>query len=215
MRFVLLTAIALSLTTVGIRVLFYRPLLAMPGGLAFVLAPMVAQLVYAVLIVWATGNGRSRQRVVLIATSPGLIAAAVQIVHMAAENFIRLGAPSDGIVTMGFMLATFLIWGAAGYRCARSTGSIASGTLAGSWSAIVTMSLVVAAGLVLELYWLAPKPDYVATWAEYKRSGWTDVHAFIIANTLDSALSHLTAGPIIGAAFGGLAGVITKVHRIG
>ena len=197
---------------VGIRVLFYRPLLAMPGGLAIVLEPTVALLVYAVLVVWATGNGRSRKRVVLIATSPGLIAAAVQIVHIAAENFIRLGAPSDGIVTVGFMLATFLIWGTAGYRCARSTGSIASGTLAGSWSAVVSMSIVVAVGIALEFYWTTPMPDYVANWPEFKCSGWTDVHAFTMANTLDSALSHLVAGPIVGAFVGGVGSVIARLR---
>jgi hypothetical protein len=37
---------------------------------------------------------------------------------------------------------------------------------------------------------------------------WTDVHAFTIANTLDSALSHLIVGPIVGAIFGGVAGVV-------
>jgi hypothetical protein len=68
-------------------------------------------------------------------------------------------------------------------------------------------------GFVWEFYLITPKPEYVVTWGEFKRSGWTDVHAFTIANTLDSALSHLIVGPIVGAIFGGVAGVVTRIPR--
>ncbi len=207
MRYVLLGAVALSLTMSAVAVVRYRPLLAMPGGLTFVLEPAVALLVYGALIVLATRRGTPP------GTRLGLIAAAIQCAHVATENLIHLGIPWDGIVTIAFMLATFLIWGFAGYRLARSTGTMASGVLAGAWSAVVTMSIVAAVGMALEFYWVAPKPQYVATWPEFRRSGWTDVHAFTIANTLDSVLSHLVAGPIVGAIFGGLAGVIARVHR--
>jgi hypothetical protein len=48
---------------------------------------------------------------------------------------------------------------------------------------------------------------------EFKRSGWTDIHAFTIANTLDSALSHLIVGPIIGVVFGGPAGALAAIAK--
>jgi hypothetical protein len=53
------------------------------------------------------------------------------------------------------------------------------------------------------------------TWREFKRSGWTDVHAFTIANALDAALSHLIIGPVVGAIFGGAAGVIAHLRGKG
>jgi hypothetical protein len=67
-------------------------------------------------------------------------------------------------------------------------------------------------GPVVEFYLATPQPEYVATWGEFKRSGWTDVHAIPIANTLDSAQSHLIIGPIAGAIFGAIGGVITRLN---
>jgi hypothetical protein len=213
-RFALLIGVTLSLMMMGIQVFLYRPLFAMPGGSTFVLETTVVLLLYGMLIVWATrSDGPLHRTVLLLGTPLGLFAAAVQIAHLAAENFIHFGEPWEGITTVTFMLGTFLIWGVAGYRSARSAGAIAPGVVAGSWSAIVTMSILVTFGFALEFYLVTPKPEYVATWGEFKRSGWTDVHAFSIANTLDSALSHLIVGPIVGAIFGGIAGVVTRIPR--
>lgn len=211
-RFVLLVGVTLSLTMIGIQVFLYRPLLAMPGGSTFVRETTAVLLLYGMLIVWATRrDGPLHQTAMLLGTHAGLVAAAVQIAHLAAESFIHFGAPWDGITTLTFMLSTFLIWGVAGYRSALSAGAIAPGMVAASWSAIVTMSILVTFGFALEFYLVTPTPGYVATWAEFKRSGWTDVHAFTIANTLDSALSHLIAGPIIGGIFGGVAAAVTRI----
>jgi hypothetical protein len=213
-RFALLVGITLNLTMMGIKVFLYRPLLAMPGGSTYVLETTVVLLLYAALIVWATrSNGPLHRTVLLLGTAFGLLGAAVQIAHLAIETFIHLPGPWEGITAITFELGTFLIWGVAGYRSARRAGAIAPGILAGSWSAIVTMSLVVTFGFALEFYWAMPKPEYVATWGEFQRSGWTDIHAFTIANTLDAALSHLIAGPIIGAIFGAAAGVVTRIRR--
>jgi hypothetical protein len=212
-RFALLVAVTLSLTMIGIEVFLYRPLLAMPGGSTFVLKSTVVLLLYEMLIVWATRSDGPLRRPVLLGTPVGLIAAAVQLAHLAAENFIHFGERWESITTLTFMLSTFLIWGVAGYRGARSAGAIAPGVMSGSWSAIVTMSILVAFGFALEFYLATPKPEYVVTWAEFKRTGWTDVHAFTIANTLDSALSHLIVGPIVGAIMGGVGGVVTRIPR--
>jgi hypothetical protein len=66
---------------------------------------------------------------------------------------------------------------------------------------------------MLEFYIAVPKPEYVATWAEFKRSGWTDVRAFTVVNTLDSAVSHLVIGPIAGAIFGAIAAAFARKPR--
>jgi hypothetical protein len=198
----------------GIQVFLYRPLLAMPGGATYVFETTVVLLLYGILIVRATrSDGQLHRTVLLLATPVGLVAAALQIAHLAAENFIHFEPRWEGITAVTFMLGTFLIWGFAGYRSARSMGAILPAALAGAWSAIVTMSILVTFGFALEFYFATPNPEYVATWGEFKRSGWTDVHAFTIANTLDSALSHLIVGPIVGVVFGAVAGALTRIPR--
>jgi hypothetical protein len=212
LRLVLLLGIALNLGMIGVQVFLYRPLLRMPGAGTFVVKPVIVLIIFALLVFWAArSNGPVHQSVLLTGATLGLITGALQIVHMTLENFVDLGR-ANGITTLAFMFSAFLLWGIAGYRVARSTASVGSGLLAGSWSAIVCMLIVVTFGFVL-MYWSVPSPEYVATWSEFKSSGWTDARAFAIANTLDSGFSHLLIGPIVGAVVGGLAGVIAPVQR--
>jgi len=197
---------------VGIQIFRSRPLLAMPGGSAYVLKTALALLLYGAIITWVNGSNRPPfQEVLRIGTPVGLVAAAVQIVHLAIEDFAHLEAPWVGIAALTFMFGTFLIWGVAGYRSAQGTGAIGPGVVAGCWSAIVTMSILVTFGFAFEFILAVPKPEYVATWGEYARSGWTDARAFAIANTLDSAFSHLALGLLFGAIFGGGAAVIATL----
>src|SRR5271165_6134146 len=161
-RSVLLSAIALSLAMAEIQVYRYRLLLAMPGGLAFVAKTTMALLQYAMIIYWVTSSNSPLLRAgVQIGTPVGVIAAAVQVTHLVAENSVHLGNPWEGISSLGFMLGTFLIWGVAGYRSARTAGAITPGIVAGSWSAIVTMSVLVTFGFAFELYLAPPSPKYV------------------------------------------------------
>jgi hypothetical protein len=211
-RVSLLIAIALNLLMIAARVFQYRPFLAMPGSITFIVEPAVLLIVYGLLVLWVTSTGGpTRQTVLLWGTSFGLVAGALEVAHMILENFGgRIGENST--ITLVFMFAAFLIWGLAGYRAARRTMSPWSGVLAGCWSAIVTMLLVVTFGFVLMCF-TAPQIDYIATWAEFKRSGWPDVRAFAIANTLESGFSHLLTGPIVGAIFGGIATILSRINR--
>ncbi len=211
-RLTLLLGILLNLAMIGVRVFFYRPLLVMPGGLKFVLEPALLLIVYALLVMWTTSHTDPlRQRILQTGTPLGLLGGIVQIVHMFLQNLVNFGA-ANGTVTLSFMLLTFLLWGVAGYRASRTTTSTGVGALAGSWSALVTMLLAVTFGFAL-LYSSIPRLDYVATWPEFQRSGWGDVHAFSIANTLDSGFSHLLIGPFVGALFGGVAGIIARLQH--
>ena len=212
-RLTLLFVIALNLAMSGIRVFLYRPFLEMPGALRFVIEPALLLLVYAATTLWATARTDPlRQRILQAGTPIGLIGGAVQIVHMSLENLLDFGA-ANGTVTLLSMFLTFLLWGVAGYRASRTTKIPGSGVLTGAWSAIVTMLVTVTFGFAL-LYSSIPRLDYVATWPEFQHSGWTDVRAFSIANTLESAFSHLLIGPMVGALFGGVVGIIARLqHR--
>ncbi|MGI8745307.1 MAG: hypothetical protein ACR2NN_22585 [Bryobacteraceae bacterium] len=211
-RVALVTGIAISLIMMAVKVFLYRPLLAIPVGLAFVLETTGLLVSYAVLVVWATSDGPLRRAALLSGTPLGVVAGAIQVAHLTQETTMDWGAVWNGISGFGLLFCTFLLWGVAGYRTTRRTGALWSGTMAGFWSAIVTMSILVMFGFV-EFYLAMPKPEYVVTWGEFKRSGWADIHAFTIANTLDAAQSHLIAGPIVGAIFGGIAGVIARMQH--
>ena len=212
-RFVFLAGIALSLTMMCMKVWLYRPLLAMPGGSAYVVEAAGLLVVYALVALWATNAaGPLRRAALLLGTPVGVLGGVMQMAQLTQERFVDLGAVWNGISAFGLLFCVFLLWAAAGYRAARRTGSIRAGAIVGLWSAMITMALLVMFGFALEFYLAMPRPAYVATWGEFKRSGWTDVHAFTIANTLDAAQSHLIAGPVLGAVFGAIAAIVMRVQ---
>jgi len=203
-RVALLLGVAVDLVLIAVRVFLYRPFLAMPGGLTFVIEPVTMLIVYGVLVLWiTTTGGLPRQSAIARGTIFGLITGALQVTHMTLENFVDLGPRLNGITTLTFMFCAFMLWGVAGYVVARSTKSIFSGITAAVWSAVVSTLITVTFGFAL-MYSSVPRPEYVATWAEFKRSGWTDARAFAIANTLDAGFSHLIIAPIVGIIFGAI-----------
>jgi FtsH-binding integral membrane protein len=212
-RLALLLGIAISVAMMSAKVLSYRSMLSMPSGSAYVFETLGLLMLYAFIVAWLTGNrGYLSGNALFISTIFGVIGSVVQIVHLSQEEFKDLGPVWDGVSGFGLLFVTFALWGIAAYRTVRRMGSLRSGAVAGAWSAIVTMSILILFGFAVEFYWAVPKPEYVVTWGEFKRSGWTDVHAFTIANTLDAAQSHLVIGPVIGAIVGGLAGLITRLQ---
>jgi hypothetical protein len=64
------------------------------------------------------------------------------------------------------------------------------------------MTLTVVVGVALELFLWRISPESMLAWPEFQRSGWTDVHAFAIANALDSVISHLLLGPVVATVMG-------------
>lgn len=81
--------------------------------------------------------------------------------------------------------------------------------MTGGWAATICMLILIAVGLALTFVPI-PSASYVSTWSEFRSSGWTDATAFGIANTFDSAYSHLLAGPIVGTITGALGGLMGK-----
>jgi hypothetical protein len=66
-------------------------------------------------------------------------------------------------------------------------------------------------GFVL-MFFEVPSLDYVATWAEFKQSGWSDVHAFAIANSLEAGFTHLLAGLVLGCILGAIGGGVARIR---
>jgi hypothetical protein len=72
------------------------------------------------------------------------------------------------------------------------------------------MLVAVTPGFVIQFFASRPEPAYISTWAEFKRSGWTDARAFGLANTLDSGFTHLVIAPIVALVFGGVASFLAQ-----
>ena len=202
-RLSLLTAVALTLGMIVARVLAYSTLVSLPGAVNMIAEAFVLLIAYAVVIAWPQGRISPSSRP-QFATLLGAIAGVLQLIHLLVERFCSLSSKWDGRLTLVFMLATFLVWGCAGYR-ARALGlPFASACLAALWSAMVTMTIAVLAGTAIELFIAPIPPDAMRTWAEFQRSGWNDLAAFSIANTIDEVSTHLLIGPAVSCFVGPL-----------
>jgi hypothetical protein len=135
----------------------------------------------------------------------GLAAAGIEIAHSVQERFLSLPGRSGGFVTLGFMLATFSCWGWTARRARLNGASFLAACGAAAMSAIVSMTITVCFGTIFEWY-IAPIPiESMRGWAEFQRSGWSDLAAFSIAETIDSVTTHLLMAPIIALIFGAIA----------
>jgi hypothetical protein len=209
-RSVMLLCAVASLGLISVAVIGVDSPVRMSGGLLYVVEATLPLLAYG-LIFYRVPTFRVMQggSALHVGTVVGIIGGVLQIFQLALENFgRRIGENSS--VTLAFMLSTFLIWGAAGFWVRREAGTVKIGVIASCWGAMVSVLMAVTFGLVLMTADF-PSPAYVATWSEFKQSGWSNAHAFAIANSLEAVLSHLVTGPIVGTIFGILGVGIAKL----
>jgi hypothetical protein len=197
--------VAVNLALVALGLARYPAYFLQPGARTFVWETVGAFLVYAFAIVRIASVQSSYWRTILrSATIFGLTLGMFEIVNIGIENGIPFTVRGP-ILQIVFMLAVFISWGVAGFHSARSLRSIRAGILAAICSAAICMLIGVAAGFVLQFFLAPPRAEYISAWGEFTRSGWTDARAFGLANTLDSAFTHLVIAPIVALIFGGVA----------
>jgi hypothetical protein len=202
-RINLLIAIAATLCMIAAKLLSHSQLVYLPGAIAMIAEAFLLLAVYAITVAWPQGRIGFLLRP-QFATLLGAIAGVLQIIHLLVERFISFPSPWDGLVTLAFMLATFFLWGFAGYRASVLGLSFFPACLSAIWSAVITMIIAVIAGALIEFF-IAPIPlESMRAWAEFQRSGWNDLYAFSIANTIDEASTHLFVGPIVACIFGAI-----------
>jgi hypothetical protein len=208
--FALAAPVVADLGMIAVAVERYPALWSQPGATSFVLEPLCALAAYAVAIFWfaeaRSAAGAAIRRAGLIF---GVLAGTLEIVNMGIENGVPISVHGP-VLQIGFMLAIFALWGIAGARTARVLHSTGGGLMAAVLSAGICMVIGVTAGFVIQFFLIPPNPGYVATWAEFKRSGWTDARAFGLANTLDSGFTHLAAAPVIAAILGGITSLVAR-----
>jgi hypothetical protein len=211
-RIVFLSVIVLSIAMIGIRVAGYPRLLELQGSMPLLLGSLGLLLLYVVVIVWFTARTVSLPiRTFSMSTAFGTGAAVLQIAHLAVERYLPSYGLWGGRVTLLVMFVTFGIWGLAALNVGRSGMGMLKSVRTAVWCAIVTMSITVCVGVVLEFYLAPIAEDSMRTWPEFARSGWSDLHAFAIANTLDSVVSHLTIAPVVAAVVGALGWSLSQV----
>jgi hypothetical protein len=201
LRFILLAVITINITMMIIAVSMYPPFLTMPHSVSYILESGIMLFLYIGIVIWATRPAVS-PAILRMATFFGVIACLLEIVHISIENFGHMDSHTETISTGIFMLGLFLIFAVSGYRTMLYKRNIIPAMLAGSWSAIVCMLIVTTYGLS-QLFWSfgsmekhnIGNPDFI-------RTGWTDLHAFVIADIFEACFKILFVGPVAGIIFG-------------
>lgn len=206
--FIVLATLAMA----GVAVERYPAIWLQPGARTYVAEQLTILLAYAVVIAWIMRRrGTWWDTAVGVAAIFGLISGAMEAINIACENGL-LPASHGPMLPVVFQLSVFLVWGVAGWRATRVLGSVRGGGVTAALSAGVCMIIGVGAGFLVEFFVAPPALDSVLTWGEYLRSGWTDPLAFRIANTLDSATTHLLLGPFVALVLGGVGAWIGRLR---
>ena len=211
--FGLLALIGINVGMAAIAVARFPAFFVQPAARVYLFEPIGALVVYAVAIVLvARVNGQYSDAVLKTAIPLGFLTGILEVVNIGIENGIPVRVVGSA-VALGFMVVVFTLWGVAGFLTARALGSTRAGLLAATSSSCICMLIAVAAGFAVQFFLAPPDPAGVSTWAEYKRSGWTDPRAFGIANTLESGFTHLVVAPIIATLFGGSGALLARFKR--
>ena len=142
----------------------------------------------------------------------GLSTGAAEVLNILIENIAPSFAHSPAY-SIVFMLSVFVTWGAAAAVTMRVCRVRWASVVTAISSAGICMLAAVSVGFAMEFFVTRPSLSEVAAWAEYKRSGWTDVRAFSIANTLDSGFTHLLLALIVATIFGSIGTFLVRTQR--
>ena len=207
----MLVLIVAAMAMAAIAVARYPAFLAQPSARTFLLEPLLVFVTYGASIVFIVVKMRGADSDIVLRNAAlfGSATGVVEIANIAIENGIPF-AVRGPVLQIAVMLLVFAVWGFAGFRTSRVLGTVRSGILTSVFSAGICMVIAVVAGFAIEFFLAPPRPDYVATWGEFQRSGWTDARAFGIANALDSGFSHLVIAPIVALVFGGAASWLAR-----
>ena len=199
---ILMALVGIDLGMVALAVILYPAVLNQHLSYLYVLKPSCILLGFGIAAIYvARAEGIRWETVRRNAAMLGIATGGLEGINILIEKIVPRFA-SQPWVSIGFMLVAFISWGGVAAWTSRSSGSMRAGIFAGVVSAGICMLIAVAAGFAIEIVLVPPDPAHVSTWAEFKRSGWTDARAFGLANTLDSGFTHLLIAPIVALIFG-------------
>jgi hypothetical protein len=193
-----------------IAMFMYPPLLTMPHAYSYIFELGIMLLIYVAFVLW--GTKLSQEIIILrIGTLFGATAALFEIIHISIENFAHLNARAGTISTGLFMGALVLLFAFSGYCNILNQQNIIRGTLGALWSAVVCMLIVITYGQSM-LFWAfdaIAKNDIGDP--DFNRTGWTDFHAFVIADIFEACFKVLFVAPILAIIFGLIGGAVALI----
>ena len=208
LRGALLTLIGLNIALIALNITLYPAFFAQPGALFYLLEPLASLIVYAVIAFLTTRRISPQVDVASrVGLLFGLLTGCLWLVNLTLETFTNIGGGAGILATAPFLLGGFLLWGVAGVVAAWRTGSIGSGLLAAIWSAMICALLTIAYGWTLPLVAQARLRQQLVNDPDFLRSRWTDLQAFVLANSFDSGFSHLLGALVIGLTLGAIGAV--------
>jgi len=204
--FMILLAVV-NLVILGVRLWPWEQVLSLPGNGTPGIDPAVTLLGYIGLVFWITNKpSEPVKRSLSTGVMLGLLGGFLLVVHILLPTmFAARPAYANTIlpklVQVGLLTGTGILWGIAGLRGLRATGSFGIGTLSGVWSAMVSC-LMAAAAVLIEMSLTIPPPMTQDSWMQYEAQfiGPETTQALFVS--LNWATGFLLVGPLVGAALG-------------
>ena len=214
-RNTLLAVLGVDAALVAAGPIGYPAFLNQRGSVAYLAEPIALLAVYTVVVLAATRSVSSdRGRVLRVAALVGIALGVLEIVNISVETFTGLSGAANLATTAPLILGPFLVWSVVAGWAARATGSLRLGLLAAVWCAMVTMMIGVTYGFVLALATPGRLAQDLVNDPDYLRSGWTDVRAFVLANSFGNGFTHLLGGLIVASVVGLMASLVgTRLAR--
>lgn len=196
-----------------VRALSYPAFFSMPGTLGYLVAPLVALALYAAIIGVVprlVARMPAASTALRVGTAVGLLGATVEVISLLLESVWTLSQRVVSVTSGVAMLTLFLLFGIAGGIASGRTGSFRIGLGSALCSAAVAILVVVTVGFLLVTIALPTVAHNIVGDPDFVRSGWTDARAFAIANTYDSAVTHLVEAPVIAAVLGSVGSALGR-----
>lgn len=172
---------------------------AQPGASGYVFWLLVLLAGYISIAVWLAAKERPwLLPFPRMALTAGVAAGLIEIGGTLVEDLL----PELRFVPIAVELAIFLSWAVVAALASRRGRSLRAGIVTAIAAAALCMAIGICGGELTEFF-LHPTPaSEVSQWAEFQRSHWSDAASFQIANTMDSATTHLAMAPFVALILG-------------
>jgi hypothetical protein len=196
-----------NLVILGVHLWPWQQVLNLPGDGTAGFDPAVTLLAYIGLVFWIAGNPKGPVKKALstgamLGVLGGILLVAYTLLTTMLEARPALSdATLPNLVQTGLLTASAILWGIAGLRGLRATGSVGTGTLAGVWSAMVSC-LMAATAVLVKMSLAPPLPVTQDPWKQYEALAIGPEAIQALVYSLNSTSAFLLVGPLVGAAFG-------------
>jgi hypothetical protein len=186
--------LVLSLFAIGVGL---HPESAKNTGGALLVMDIVLVLVFGGAGVWAVRQRNPEVNVSLkIGAVVGFVLGITHIAHHVVEFFVPLGGrTAPFLLGAGHMLLIFALFCVAGSAAWERTDSVGLAMMAGIWSAMLSVLILIAFGLSSNL--LFELRALLRLQEAFVGSGMSDAGAFVVRNALEAASEALLRLPIL------------------